>query len=149
MYIFWIGLIVAFLVIEIITVGLTTIWFAGGSLAALIAYGLGLNTFWQVVIFLVVSLLLLYFTRPWAIKYINPHHIKTNYEEAAGQTVKITEKVDNQAGTGTALLNGLEWTARSADDAIVFPVDSMAKVVEISGVKLIVEEIEEIEEIKE
>jgi membrane protein implicated in regulation of membrane protease activity len=141
MFIFWIGLMIAFLVIELITVGLTTIWFAGGSLAALIAYGAGLNTVWQVVIFLVVSLLLLYFTRPWAIKYINPHHVKTNYEDAVGQIVKITEKVDNQAGTGTAILNGLEWTARSADDSITFSVDSMAKVVEVSGVKLIVEEL--------
>ena len=141
MFVFWIGLMVAFLIIELITVGLTTIWFAGGSLAALIAYGAGLNTIWQVVIFLVVSLLLLYFTRPWAIKYINPHHIKTNYEEAVGQTVKIVEAVNNQAGTGTAILNGLEWTARSADDSIVFSVGSMVKVVEVSGVKLIVEEI--------
>jgi membrane protein implicated in regulation of membrane protease activity len=143
MFIFWVVLMVVLLIIELITVGLTTIWFAAGSLAALIAYGCGLDLIWQVAIFLVVSLVLLYFTRPWAIKYINPHHIKTNYEEAVGQLVKIVETVDNQAGTGTAILNGLEWTARSVDDSIVFSVDSMAKVVEVSGVKLIVEEIKE------
>lgn len=143
MFVFWIVLMVVLLIIELITVGLTTIWFAAGSLAALIAYGCGLNLFWQIGIFLVVSLVLLYFTRPWAIKYINPHHIKTNYEEAVGQTVKIIETVDNQAGTGTAVLNGLEWTARSVDEAEVFPVDSLAKVVEVSGVKLIVEKIKE------
>ncbi len=143
MFIFWIGLIIAFLIIEIITVGLTTIWFAGGGLAALIVYGLGLNTFWQVIVFFAVSFLLLYFTRPWAIKFINPHRIKTNYEEAAGQTVKVTETVDNRAGTGTAVLNGQEWTARSADDAVCFPADTIARVVEVTGVKLILEKIEE------
>lgn len=143
MFIFWIGLIIAFLIIEIITVGLTTIWFAGGGLAALIVYGLGLNTFWQVIVFFAVSFLLLYFTRPWAIKFINPHRIKTNYEEAAGQTVKVTEIVDNRAGTGTAVLNGQEWTARSADDAVCFPADTIARVVEVTGVKLILEKIEE------
>ena len=143
MFIFWIGLIIAFLIIEIITVGLTTIWFAGGGLAALIVYGLGLNTFWQVIVFFAVSFLLLYFTRPWAIKFINPHRIKTNYEEAAGQTVKVTETVDNLAGTGTAVLNVQEWTARSADDAVCFPADTIARVVEVTGVKLILEKIEE------
>lgn len=146
MFIFWIVLIIAFMVIEIITVGLTTIWFAGGSFVALIAYGLGLNTFWQVVLFLVVSLLLLYFTRPWAIKYLTPHNIKTNYEEAAGQIARVTETIDNRAGTGTAVLKGQEWTARSTEDTVVIPADTNVKVVEVSGVKLMVETLEAEEE---
>ncbi|MCI5494636.1 MAG: NfeD family protein [Lachnospiraceae bacterium] len=137
MGIIWIGLIVVFLIIEIITVGLTTIWFAGGALAALIACGLGLNTVGQSVIFLVVSLLLLFFTRPWALKYVTPHRTRTNYEEAVGQTVRVTETVDNRASTGTAVLNGQEWTARSEADDVVIPKDAMATVVAVSGVKLI------------
>ena len=135
---FWIGLIILFLIIEIITVGLTTIWFAGGALVALISYGLGLGTIGQVVLFLAVSFVLLLFTRPVAIKYINPRRTRTNYEEAIGQKIRVVEAIDNRMGTGKALLNGIEWTARSEQDEITIPANTMVEVVAVSGVKLIV-----------
>lgn len=143
MEVFWIGLIIALLIIEVITVGLTTIWFAGGALVALLAAFLNANEVVQIILFLAVSLVLMYFTRPWAMKYINSKHIKTNYEEAVGQLVRITEVVNNPEGTGTALLRGQEWTARSAQDEITFSVDEMAEVVEVAGVKLILKKTEE------
>lgn len=138
----WLGLLIVFLVIEILTVGLTSIWLAGGALAALILNLIGLNLVWQIGAFLVVSFLMLFFTRPFAMKYINSHHEKTNYEGLVGKVVKITETVDNLAQTGKAVLNGMEWTARSKDDDIL-PVGMLAEVVRISGVKLIVKRCEE------
>lgn len=138
MIIFWIALIVICLIVEIITVGLTSIWFAGGGLLALIACAFGAPVWLQIVLFLALSLVLLYFTRPWALKYFNPHRVKTNYEEAVGKTVRITERVDNIAGTGTAVLNGQEWTARTERDDITIEADTIAEVVEVQGVKLIV-----------
>ena len=71
MIIFWLALFVILLIIEIITVGLTTIWFAGGSMAALIVAAVGGPVWLQVILFLVVSFVLLFFTRPWAVKYLN------------------------------------------------------------------------------
>lgn len=138
MIIFWIALIVICLIVEIITVGLTSIWFAGGGLLALIACAFGAPVWLQIVLFLALSLALLYFTRPWALKYFNPHRVKTNYEEAVGKSVRITERVDNIAGTGTAVLNGQEWTARTERDDITIEADTIAEVVEVRGVKLIV-----------
>lgn len=138
MIIFWISLIVICLIVEIISVGLTSIWFAGGGLLALIACALGAPVWLQVVLFLVLSLVLLFFTRPWAMKYFNPHRIKTNYEDAVGKSVRITERVDNLAGTGTAVLNGQEWTARTERDDITIEADTIAEVAEVRGVKLIV-----------
>ena len=70
MIIFWLALFVILLIIEIITVGLTTIWFAGGSMAALIVAAVGGPVWLQVILFLVVSFVLLFFTRPWAVKYL-------------------------------------------------------------------------------
>ncbi|MGN0343213.1 MAG: NfeD family protein [Roseburia sp.] len=134
----WIALIIVFLVIEIATVGLTTIWFAGGSLIALLAGIIGAPLWLQIVLFFAVSVLLLIFTRPWALKYITPHKIKTNYEDAIGKKVKVTARIDNAAGTGTVILNGQEWTARSEQDDVTFEVESMPEVVKVSGVKLIV-----------
>lgn len=106
----WLGLLIVFLVIEIITVGLTSVWLAGGALAALPLNIAGMNLIWQVGAFFVVSFLLLFFTRPFAVKYINAHHEKTNYEGVIGKIVRVTETVDNLAQTGTAVVNGLEWT---------------------------------------
>ena len=90
-----------------------------------------------------MSLVLLIFTRPWAVKYINPGRVKTNYEEAIGKTVRVTETIDNRAECGTAVLNGLEWTARSEKEGVIIPADSMAEVVAVSGVKLIVRRIKQ------
>lgn len=139
----WLGLLILFLIIEIATVGLTTIWMAGGALVSLILSLVGIQLWWQVVVFFVISFVLLFFTRPFAMKYINFYHEKTNYEGIIGKVVKITKKVDNLEETGTAIVNGLEWTTRAKkDDEILNPGD-LAKVIEISGVKLIVEKYEE------
>ncbi len=138
--IIWVALIILFAAIEIATVGLTSIWFAGGALAALLCYALGLGVAWQIVVFFAVSLVLLFFTRPWAMKYLKPHLIKTNYEEAVDKNVCITETVDNLKGTGTAVLNGQEWTARAYEDGKVFEPGMIVKVKEIRGVTLYVGE---------
>lgn len=135
---FWLGLMILLLVVEAITVGLTTIWFALGALAAMIASMLGIGIIGQVLIFSAVSLLLLFFTRPIAIRYMNPHKIRTNYEDAIDKTVKITSCVHNINGTGTAILNGQEWTARTQDDNLILEEGTLAKVIAVEGVKLIV-----------
>ena len=139
----WLGLLILFLVIEIATVGLTTIWMAGGALGVLILDLAGLNLWWQIGAFLVVSFTMLVFTRPFVVKYINSHHEKTNYEGIIGKVVRITEKVDNLQQTGTAVVNGLEWTTRAERDDVILDPGDLAKVVNISGVKLIVKKYEE------
>lgn len=141
----WLGLMILFIVMEIATVGLTAIWLAGGALAALIVSVAGLGIEWQILAFIIVSFLLLVFTRPFAKKYINSHHEKTNYEELIGEVVKVTETVDNLEQTGTAFARGLEWTARSTDNAEKLPAGTLAQVVSVSGVKLILKRYEEVE----
>lgn len=138
----WLALFILFLVIEIITVGLTSIWLAGGALAALLLYALGADIIWQIVAFIVVTCILLVFTRPLAVKYMNSNRTKTNYEGVIGKVIRISETVDNMEQTGKASVNGQEWTIRSEDDTIL-EAGSIAKVVNISGVKLIVKKYEE------
>ncbi len=100
---------------------------------------------WQIAAFIIVSLLLLVFTRPFAKKYINAHHVKTNYEELIGEVVKVTETVDNLEQTGSAVARGLEWTARSEENGEKLPKGTLAQVVDVSGVKLILKRYEEVE----
>jgi membrane protein implicated in regulation of membrane protease activity len=128
--IIWIALIIIFAVVEIITVGLTSIWFAGGAVVALLVDAAGLGPVWQFVAFVVVSVILLVFTRPWALKYMKPRLVKTC----------LTEAVDNIKGTGTAVLNGQEWTARAYEDGKTFEAGMIVKVKEIRGVTLYVTE---------
>ena len=139
----WLALLIILLTIEIITVGLTSIWAAGGALAALILNILGIPLAGQIIVFFVVTFVLLYFTRPFAVKYINTQRVKTNYEGIIGKTIRITETVDNISQTGTAVVNGQEWTVRAEKDGDILEPDTLAKVVNIAGVKLIVRKYEE------
>lgn len=139
----WLLLFVILLVIELLTVGLTTIWFAVGSLAAFLADCLGAGLPVQIIVFLAVSCILLIFTRPWALKHVNRKRIKTNYESEIGKIILITERVDNLNQTGKSTVDGQEWTVRSLNDTDILDPGAKAKVVGISGVKLIVEKYKE------
>lgn len=142
---FWLGFMILFLVIEAVTVGLATIWFAAGALAAIIASALGIGFLGQMMLFLAVSFLLLFFTRPIAVKYISPHKVRTNYEDLIDRTVKITERVDNTEGTGKAVLNGQEWMVRMYQDTLFLEEGDLAKVAAVEGVKLILVPLDSLE----
>lgn len=136
----WIALIIIFAVVEILTVGLTSIWFAGGALAALICCLFGMGPVGQLIVFVAVSVILVCFTRPWALKYFKPHLTKTNYEQAIDENVCLTETVDNLKGTGTAVYKGQEWTARAYEDGKRFEAGTIVRVKEIRGVTMYVVE---------
>ena len=97
----------------------------------------------QWVVFVVVSFVLLFFTRPFAAKYVNKNTVKTNSESLIGEKARVTAEINNEAGTGTAVVNGQEWTARSMDESKIYPVGTTVAIKDISGVKLIVCEIGE------
>ncbi len=137
--ILWLILLIACMVVELITVGLVSIWLAAGALVSLIVAASG-GPFWlQVVLFFAVSALALLITRPLAKRYINRRVHPTNADSLVGAVITVKETVDNRAETGMGVVHGQEWTLRSSDDRVVLPMDCLAKVVEIQGVKLIVE----------
>ena len=138
--IFWLALMIIMVVVEIATIGLTAIWFAGGAFVALLAHLLGLNMYVQIIVFIVVSAILMTFTRPWALKYFKPRLVRTNYETVVGENVCLTETVDNIKGTGTAVYKGQEWTARAYEAGKVFEAGTIVAVKEIRGVTLYVVE---------
>jgi membrane protein implicated in regulation of membrane protease activity len=134
----WLILLIVFLVVEGITVGLVSIWLAGGALAALFLQLLGAAVIWQIVAFFLISFVLLIFTRPIARKYLNVTHESTNCERFVGKFIKITERVDNMEGTGRAILDDQEWMVRAKVEGETFEVGEIVRIVEISGVKLLV-----------
>lgn len=138
--VYWLILFALFLVIEFLTMGLTTIWFAGGAIAAMAANMLGADIWIQCAVFLAVSFLLLLFTRPFAARYINRGHTETNVGELIGQAAVVTEKIDNLQNSGKVQVRGQEWTARMSDSRKGADVGQTVRIAAIEGVKLIVKE---------
>ena len=138
---YWLILFIVLLIIEIITLGLTTIWFAGGALIAFVLALLGVPATIQWAVFCVVSLVLLFATRPWAVRYFNNQKKeKTNVDSLIGKTAVVTTPIRNLEGKGEVFVNGLTWTARSAEDSVAIEENTHVTVKAVEGVKLIVEE---------
>lgn len=141
--IYWIIILIVLLVIEIATLGLTTIWFAAGALAAFLAGILGFGLAVQIVLFLAVSLVLLILTRPVALKYFNSQRQKTNVESMIGRQGVVLEQIDTLKGQGLVEVDGESWSAKTDEPDGVIPKDTVVSVEGIQGVKLIVTEKEE------
>ena len=136
-WIVWVAAMVLFAIVEAVTVSLVSVWFVGGSLAALIVELLGGSMLVQILVFLAVSAVLLALLRPFARRFVAPH-TATNADMALGNEAYVTETVDNLRETGAVKLDGKIWTARSAGGEII-PAGTLIRVVKLEGVKLYVE----------
>jgi membrane protein implicated in regulation of membrane protease activity len=133
----WLIAFVVFLIIEAVTFGLASIFFAFGALVALIAAVASAPLWVQVVLFLVVSAVTLYFTRPLAKKYVNSRRMATNADRMLNMIGIVTEDIDNIEGTGTVSVGGKLWTARSLTGETIAK-GKKVRAESIEGVKLIV-----------
>ncbi len=134
----WLAVLVVLLIIEMATLGLTTIWFAAGALAAALAAGLGALWPVQLLLFFAVSFVLLIFTRPVVQRRLNDSRAKTNVNSMIGREGRVTEEVDNFNEKGRIVVGGMEWTARTERGQAVIPVGERVIIREIRGVKAIV-----------
>lgn len=137
MSIFWLAMLILFGVIEAVTVGLASIWFAAGALCALIAAGLGAGLWVQIGVFLVVSFLTLALIRPLAQRFLTPGHQPTNADRVIGTKAVVKEEIDNMKGQGLVSVAGTDWTARAETNDPI-PVGASVRVLRIEGVKVIV-----------
>ena len=140
MEIFWLLLFLGFIILEIATTQFICIWFAGGSLTALICAMCNMNITVQTIVFVVVSALLLVFTKQFVDKLKSKDKAKTNADALIGQVGVVLEDISNIDSRGSVKMRGLEWSARSSDGSEI-PANSHVTVKEIDGVKLIVDKI--------
>lgn len=136
--IIWLGIMIVLLAIEVATLGLTTLWFAGGSLIAFFAALLHAPVFLQVLLFLIVSVVLLWFTRPIAVRYLNKSREKTNIETIIGQEAVVLQDINNLHAKGQVIVGGMEWTARTSKNDETIEAGAIVVVEKVDGVKLIV-----------
>ena len=132
--IIWLVLMVAFLVIEAMTVVTVSLWFAAGALVALLMSLIGLEVWIQVVLFFVVSGVLLACLRPLVQRHLNPRLSRTNVDALIGTKGYVTADIDNLSAAGQVKLGGMEWSARSAN-GLPIPTGTLVKVEHIEGNK--------------
>lgn len=133
----WLGLIVAFIAVEAATVNLVSIWFIGGAVAGLVCAILDVSALLQWTAFIAVSAGLLALLRPVLKKYLRVKPMKTNADRLVGQEALVTEQIDNLRETGAIRINGVLWTAKSADDTQI-PIGTRVVIERIEGAKVYV-----------
>ena len=136
----WLIIAILLGVFEAMTVDLVAIWFAIGALAAILPAAVGAPFWVQLVVFLAVGLLTLALTRSMVKRVLHVKKTNTNADRVIGMGGIVTVPIDNVAGTGRVLANGLDWAARTDDGA---PVEAQERVLikAIEGVTLIVERV--------
>ncbi len=135
----WGIIFIAFVIAELATTQLVSIWLALGALVTLIVtYCFEIPLLFQLAIFIAVSAVSLIITLPLLRKKINGGKIATNSELDIGKTATVTEDIDSFLGTGRVSLNGVYWKAVSAADKAI-PKGSTVIVKEINGTELVVE----------
>ena len=134
--IIWLVVFLVLLFIEIATMGLTTIWFAIGSIFAFILSLFVDNAVLELAVGVGVSLIALIFTRPLFVKFLEKDQTKTNVDEIVGKTVIVTKAINDSEAFGEAKIGGDTWMAKS-EGGVQFKEGEKAIVKRVEGVKLI------------
>ena len=143
----WFVLMLVFLVVEAAcAIHLVSVWFAAGSLVALLIALLKGPMWLQVTLFILVSCALLILFLPFVKKFLNPTRTKTNIDAIIGSQGYVTADIDNISAVGQVKLGAMEWTARSSHGEKI-PKGTLVKVDRIEGVKAFVSEVKETVEI--
>jgi membrane protein implicated in regulation of membrane protease activity len=134
---FWLVLAVILIIFELETFNLVSIWFALGSVFAMIVSLFLPDWIWlQIIVFLFVSIIILVTIRDLAIKKFKVGAIKTNVSSLIGRSVQVTSNIEPYK-FGEVKVDGNYWTAKSVDGETILE-GTIVEIVEISGVKLIV-----------
>ena len=137
---YWIIVVIIFSVIEAVTIRLISVWFAAGALLAIIPAALGATVEIQIIVFLAASIVLFATTRPFIKNFLQIKQVNTNAGSIIGMSGLVTEDINNIKGEGRVLVNNMSWWAQSDGD-IVIKKNSLVIIKEISGAKVIVEQI--------
>lgn len=137
----WVLALVLFVILEAMTAGVVSIWFAGGAAAALVCAAVGVELWLQFVVFLAVSIVLLALLRPIASKWVGTKHVATNADRVIGQEALVVEEIDRLNNRGAVKLGGVEWSARTEDGSVIAE-GSLVRVLRIEGAYVFVELIE-------
>lgn len=142
MIVCWLVIALIMLIVEALTAGLTTIWFAGGAFAALICALFDSPVVVQIALFFIVSICLLVFTRKIFVEKLQTGSEKTNVDALIGERAVIETDIPAY-GVGQAKVGGQVWSAVFEKQDMEIKAGSLVVIHAVEGVKLIVVPIEE------
>lgn len=138
----WLGILVVLLIIEAATMGITTIWGAISALVMVFVSRTGMGILWQILLFLVMTIVLLFTTRPLLIKKLKLGRVRTNVDSMLLQEVVVTKTVSRFEKGEAKGKNGVIWTVTSNEDNDI-PVGTICTVKAVEGNTLIIKRKEE------
>ena len=138
----WLGILVVLLIIEAATMGITTIWGAISALIMIFVSKTGMGIHWQVLLFLVMTLALLFTTRPLLVKKLKLGRVRTNVDSMLLQEVVVTKTVSRFDKGEAKSRNGVIWTVASNEENDI-PVGTVCTVKAVEGNTLIIKRKEE------
>ena len=137
----WLGIIIAAIVIEVITVDLVSVWFAAGGIIALILCLLGINQSIQIAAFIIIAIITAVVVRPIAKKYMRGNIERTNFDRVIGKHGLITKKITADTKGEVKVMSTL-WLASSIDNTTINEGD-YCEILAVEGAHLVVKKIEE------
>ncbi|MBQ9960763.1 MAG: NfeD family protein [Firmicutes bacterium] len=137
MTIIWLLLIIIFLAAEALTVGLVSIWFAGGALAALLLSFFDVDPLIQLFVFFAASICLLIFTRKIFVEKLKTGKENTNVDALIGEIGQVVSTI-NPMEIGQVKVKGQVWSALCDDQLLTLEEGTYVTIKAIEGVKLIV-----------
>lgn len=136
----WLLLFAVLMVLEMITMKLWALWFAGGAIAAALTACFRVSFTVQLLVFAGVSAVLLFWVRPTAVKYFNKKRTQASAEKMIGRQAIVISEIDNRQGIGQVTVGKKEWSAENQNGEETLPVGSVVIVRDVKGKRLIVEE---------
>lgn len=138
----WLGIFIIAILVEILTVELVSVWFAGAAfLAFILSWIPGIPYWGEIISFVLASALLLFCLRPLTTKLLARKETKSNIEELIGKKAKVIKKI-SELSNGEIIINGVTWTAVSSEPTIEINEGDIIKIVAINGNKIIVKKID-------
>ncbi|MCR5599404.1 MAG: NfeD family protein [Ruminococcus sp.] len=135
----WAIAVVAFVIAEVATVQLVSIWLAAGAFVTMIvSYFYDIPAILQLGIFIISSTVFLLLSFPMLRSWRNNKFVATNSELDVGKHATVIETISSKKGTGRVTLNGVNWSAVPENESETIPEGTIVIVVKVMGAKLIV-----------
>ena len=137
----WFLIFLILIIVEVLTINLSTVWFIIGSVFAFFSSFFTRNLNYQIIVFIVFTIISIILTKRFLTKVSNFKKINTNVDSIIGRTCLVTKDINNLSNQGEIVIDKNIWSALSKDDNVIIREGTKVKICDIKGVKVIVEEV--------
>ena len=133
---FWLGIAIVALLVELASLGFVLLFVAMAALVAALLAQLGFGLPLQIVAFAAASLLLPMWLRRRVLERISGRGVPSRTDALIGSEAEVTQALDPVLGTGRVTAGGQDWAARSTAP---IPAGARVVVTDADGITLLVD----------